>query len=130
MSGRLIKTPSGIVRKVQDEGMEMLDFEMLQKQAYDIAFTHGWWDGTQDDAVRQHLLKLHEEAVEAHRAWRSGESAPAAGNGKPCGLPSELADVVIVAMNIAERLGIDLEAEILRKHKYNAGRPYRHGGER
>ena len=104
-----------------------MDFDHLQKKAYAVAFDKGWWDGDQDDAVRQHFLKIHEETVEADRCWRCGERDAVTVNGKPCGLPAELADVVMVAMNVAERMGIDLEAQILRKLKYNAGRPYRHG---
>lgn len=66
------------------------------------------------------------EAIEEVRAGRfrewSGE------NGKPEGLPAELADVVIRCFDLAEGLGIDLTGAIERKHAYNASRPARHGG--
>jgi NTP pyrophosphatase (non-canonical NTP hydrolase) len=50
--------------------------------------------------------------------------------GKPEGLPSELADVVIRCLDLAAAHGIDLEAAMERKLAYNAVRGYRHGGKR
>jgi NTP pyrophosphatase (non-canonical NTP hydrolase) len=54
-------------------------------------------------------------------------SAPV-GEDKPIGFASELADVVIRVMDLAEAMGIDLEREILLKHEYNLTREHRHGG--
>jgi NTP pyrophosphatase (non-canonical NTP hydrolase) len=48
--------------------------------------------------------------------------------GKPCGIPSELADVCIRIFDICGEHGIDLEAMIDEKMAYNATRPNRHGG--
>lgn len=48
--------------------------------------------------------------------------------GKPCGIPSELADIVIRVMDACGRYGIDLERAITEKMAYNATRPRRHGG--
>ena len=39
----------------------------------------------------------------------------------------ELADVVIMALSSAAYLGIDIAAEVCRKMKINAGRPWKHG---
>lgn len=47
---------------------------------------------------------------------------------KPEGVPSELADVVIRALDFADKRGIDLDAEIDRKLTYNSTRGFRHGG--
>lgn len=47
---------------------------------------------------------------------------------KPEGLPSELADVVIRVMSLAETLEIDLAQIILEKITYNATRGSMHGG--
>ena len=49
-------------------------------------------------------------------------------DGKPCGVPSELADVVIRIMDICQYYGINLEEEILKKHNFNKTRPFKHGG--
>lgn len=53
-----------------------------------------------------------------------------AGYAKPEGVPSELADIVIRAMDIAEFYGIDLGRAILEKMEYNQARPYKHGGKK
>lgn len=46
---------------------------------------------------------------------------------KPEGVPSEIADVAIRLLDFCAHMGIDLEAEIERKHNYNLTRSYRHG---
>lgn len=51
-------------------------------------------------------------------------------NGKPHGVPSELADVVIMAGNHSEALGIDLTAAIRAKLVYNKTRSRYHGGKK
>lgn len=48
--------------------------------------------------------------------------------GKPCGIPSELADVVIRIFDMCGHYGIDIEAILEEKAAFNATRPYRHGG--
>lgn len=47
---------------------------------------------------------------------------------KPEGVPSELADAVIRALDCADAWGIDLTAAIEEKLAYNATRGHRHGG--
>ncbi len=49
-------------------------------------------------------------------------------DGKPEGLPSEMADILIRACDSAGALGIDLEAALRAKIAFNRSRPYRHGG--
>lgn len=47
---------------------------------------------------------------------------------KPEGVPSELADIVIRALDCADAWGIDMGAVIEEKLAYNATRGKRHGG--
>lgn len=47
--------------------------------------------------------------------------------GKPVGIPSELADIVIRACDAADEWGIDLVRAIDEKTAYNATRPLKHG---
>lgn len=64
------------------------------------------------------------EVLTAESADRLGFDA------KPEGFPIELADILIRVFDTAVAYGIDLEAALLEKMKYNEGRPYRHGGKR
>jgi len=49
---------------------------------------------------------------------------------KPEGFGSELADIIIRALDLGVSLGIDISDEVRRKMAYNETRPYRHGGKR
>jgi hypothetical protein len=46
---------------------------------------------------------------------------------KPCGIPSEIADVIIRALHFSGKHGIDIERAIAEKMAYNETRPYKHG---
>lgn len=48
-------------------------------------------------------------------------------DGKPEGLESELADVILRTGDLAASFGIDLEAAVIEKHEYNLTRPAKHG---
>lgn len=60
-----------------------------------------------------------------------GDDSPIDANGKlrkPEGVRSELADIVIRAMDLADKRGWDLNGDIELKLDYNKTRGYRHGG--
>jgi NTP pyrophosphatase (non-canonical NTP hydrolase) len=101
----------------------------------------GWRDervfGTQTVGAREEarfvgaqLMLIVTEVAEACEDVREGNYAPSTNsqNGKPEGLPSELADIVIRTLDLADMLGIDLSAAMAEKHSYNLGRAHRHGG--
>jgi hypothetical protein len=50
--------------------------------------------------------------------------------GKPVGVASEFADVIIRILDTCERLQIPITKALLDKHRYNQTRPYRHGGKK
>jgi NTP pyrophosphatase (non-canonical NTP hydrolase) len=72
------------------------------------------------------------EASEAIEEVRAGHAMThtyyRASDGKPEGVPSELADVVIRALDIADAYGIDLGAAMVEKLNHNATRGRHHGG--
>lgn len=95
----------------------------------------GWYNGIDGAKVRSvdymlsRLSLVHSEVSEAVEAIRVGEIATTLrADGKPEGLGSELADIVIRVFDFAESIGINMEAEIATKHSYNCGRSHRHGG--
>lgn len=48
-------------------------------------------------------------------------------SGKPIGLPSELADVLIRVLDLMNYLEIDIDYNVEVKMAFNATRPYKHG---
>jgi NTP pyrophosphatase (non-canonical NTP hydrolase) len=77
------------------------------------------------------LMLVVTEAAEAMEDYRVGKMETYLDEkGKPCGFPSELADVVIRCGDMAYRYGIDLEAEVIKKMAYNATRSHMHGGKK
>jgi hypothetical protein len=47
---------------------------------------------------------------------------------KPCGVPSEMADVIIRILHFCGKHKIDIEQAVREKMLYNESRPMRHGG--
>lgn len=51
-----------------------------------------------------------------------------AGEYKPCGVPSEMADIVIRVLHFCGKHGIDISRAVREKMLYNDSRPFKHGG--
>jgi hypothetical protein len=49
---------------------------------------------------------------------------------KPCGIPSELADIIIRVLHFSGKHGIDIERAVYEKMAYNRTRPFKHGGKK
>ena len=100
-------------------------------KVHECALTHGWWDKERE--FPEIVALLHSEVSEAFEECRLGWAVqrvyyhPVKGD-KPLGVPIELADIVIRVMDFCAHAGIDLEAAITAKHRYNLTRSYRHGG--
>lgn len=83
---------------------------------------------TERQFIANQCNNMHGEVQELWDAWRKGEQE------NPCdkdiGLScseEELADIIIRALDVSRRLGIDIERAINVKHLYNTKRPYKHG---
>lgn len=119
----------------------------LRDRVHNLAIEKGWHqdrDITNPHVLGSMLALIHSEVSEALEDVRRGDRSsiwyenlegvrctylPASG-GKPCGVPIELADVIIRVLDMCGALGIDIEQAVQVKHAYNSTRSHRHGGKK
>jgi NTP pyrophosphatase (non-canonical NTP hydrolase) len=78
------------------------------------------------------LMLIVSEAAEALEQIREGRGMTEAYTlpakpGKPEGVPSELADIIIRVQDLAGETGLDLDSVVAEKMAYNSTRPPMHG---
>jgi NTP pyrophosphatase (non-canonical NTP hydrolase) len=104
----------------------------LAKEIYDTACEKGWHD--KPVAFGDAIANIHGELSEAFEEYRKGKGLSETylsfddPNGKPEGIPSEFADVIIRVLDNCHMYGIDIDLAISMKMQYNKTRPYKHGG--
>jgi NTP pyrophosphatase (non-canonical NTP hydrolase) len=105
-----------------------VDLRELQRAVHDNAVRHGWWEG--DRSFGDIIALMHSELSEAYEEFRHGHGPTEvrSEDGKPEGIPIELADLIIRVLDYCAGAGIDLEAALTTKIAFNQHRSYRHGG--
>jgi NTP pyrophosphatase (non-canonical NTP hydrolase) len=101
---------------------------------HQVAASKGFWDEypTREARIRiipEKLCLIHSEVSEALEDYRAGKDPTERTyeGSKLCGFGSEIADVVIRAMELAAALNIDIGAIIEEKHEYNKTRAFKNG---
>ncbi len=88
------------------------------------------WDPDKRNTFGEECAHLHEEITEAFKEWRVRKDAAIwyEPDGKPRGVPIELADVLIGLFYNAELHGFDLMEAVEIKHRWNLRRDYQDEG--
>jgi NTP pyrophosphatase (non-canonical NTP hydrolase) len=114
---------SGVWAEFEELGEALLaknpTISNMAKEIHINALNHGWWEDVRP--IPELLCLIHAEVSEALEAYRKEDND---------NLKEELADIMIRVMDMAVGYGIDIEAEIIKKHEYNKTRSYRHGGKK
>lgn len=124
----------------------------LRDKALEIATAHGF----KNASIPEDIALMHSELSEALEDFRDGAMPTAiwyeqkvepSNNtfrtnqsyhehnsvkilNKPCGIPSEMADVVIRVLHFCGKHGIDIQQAVLEKMQFNEARPYKNGGKK
>jgi NTP pyrophosphatase (non-canonical NTP hydrolase) len=105
-----------------------LNLNDVVQEAWETAERNGFHENrTFGDIV----ALIHSEVSEALESFRDGHEPHVlyfGDNGKPEGIPSELADIIIRVADCAGVYGIDLDEAVRVKMDYNSTRPFKHGG--
>jgi NTP pyrophosphatase (non-canonical NTP hydrolase) len=104
----------------------MLPINRLCDLAHQNAVCKGFWE--KEIPFNQQIAHIKHELSEALLEYTHGHKYKEIyyEDGKPCGVPIELADCIILIMSTCGRYGIDLEKAIEIKMEYNKTRPYLH----
>lgn len=126
-----------VVREIAVEGLGLLELcaniEALRKGAEHAQYEGVCISGADDKQVRtlSWLALVATEVGEAMEDVIAGRwTTTMREDGKPEGLGSEIADIVIRCGDICAQLGIDLEREVREKQVYNRTRPHMNGGKK
>ncbi len=130
-----------------------MNINQLAKEVHKNAVAHGWWENP--PSIPEALCLIHAEVSEALEEYRAGKPLvygtcaitpedcqfsdvcdlvghpdlkEKLGTCKPEGVAVELADVLLRTLDLMESLGVDIDAVVMAKHRYNQSREYRHGG--
>jgi len=115
---------------------------MTLNELRDLALKIATEKGFEDATIGEDIALIHSEASEALEDHRDGRqpteiyfeeiNPPCSWSNavpdKPCGIPIEMADIIIRVLHFCGKHHIDIDAAFRIKLAYNKSRPFRHGG--
>jgi NTP pyrophosphatase (non-canonical NTP hydrolase) len=126
LSAKDVDEPPKLIKK----GIVNMSLNELAKKIHQNAVNHGWWEN--ERSLPEILMLCVSELSEALEEVRNGHDVKEVyiKEGKPEGVPTELADCIIRILDYCGHVGIDIQKVLEEKHVYNKGRTYRHGGKK
>lgn len=125
-----VKGSGGTVETVDCVDKTPHAIDALISLAHRNAVNKGWWEDG-GPSFGEFVALCHSElseALEEHRNSHSLTEISFGPDGKPEGIPVELADVMVRIFDFCGAHNIDLRQALYEKMEYNTVRPYRHGG--
>lgn len=107
--------------------MALTEINQLAQDIFAWCERKGW---NKNVSFEKFMMNLHSEISEAWEEYRKGNLVGEVyyrDDGKPEGIPIEIADLIIRVLHMAAYYGWDLTWLIQHKMMYNETRPYRHG---
>ena len=108
---------------------ERISLNTLRDEIYEDAVAHGLWDKYKYYPATDCVDFIRDEVIELEYAamnWRNGYEENSELYPEFC---HELADVIIMSLSVAGKLGIDIDAAVRRKMEINKARPWKNGKE-
>ncbi len=105
----------------------------LVEESHATAVEKGWWPEGEGVNIPEKLCLIHSEVSEALESYRKDEPPfwySLTKVGKPEGIVTELADVVIRIADLCGQNKWNLLEALEAKMAYNKTRPFRHGDKR
>ena len=111
----------------------------MAERVHELAREKGFYEyvETEGQYIERSCNKLHDDVIELHDAYRNGklrercdksDKMEDAGISALSCLEEELADIIIRALDISVKMGVDIGHSVIQKHLFNKTRPYQHGG--
>lgn len=106
-----------------------ISLNTMRDAIYEDAVEHGLWDKYKYYPATDCVDFIRDEVIELEYAamnWRNGYNENSEFYSEFC---QELADVIIMSLSVAGKLGIDIDEEVRRKMEINRSIPWKNGKE-
>ena len=112
---------------MSDDNINAFSLNTLRDEIYNDAVAHGLWRDERDEWPSVCASLIENETDELYECAREWEDIGVDLSEPDERFIEELADVIIMSMSVAGKLGIDIDAAIKRKMAINKERPWKHG---